>query len=224
MNTPYSPLHLMPSLYLMSTPHASTTHTTSPATVNTMSPTLPTYTLANSASASTVPLYTGLPQPPVWTPSPEAFNWQHAITHAINSSVQTIERRFLQTIGHPTTYEDLLDEVEHTPFTQTVVDTPLPTKFHTPTFMKYDCTTDPYENICQYQQVMIGTIIPSNARDVIMCKLFTQSLKGSAPKGFCQLPPRTIRSFKEMTKVFLENYSINVKLGGTPEELCTIVQ
>ncbi|GMN60410.1 hypothetical protein TIFTF001_029498 [Ficus carica] len=180
MNTPYSPLHLMPSLYSMSTPPASMTHTTSPTTVNTMSLTLPTYTLANSTSASIVPLSTGLPQPPVWTLSPEAFNWQHAITDAINSSVKTMERHFPQTIGHPTTYEDLLDEVENTPFTQAVVDTPLPTKFHTPTFVKYDCTTDPHENICQYRQVMIGTIIPSNAQDAIMYKLFVQSLKGPA--------------------------------------------
>lgn len=135
MNTPYSPLHLMPLLYSMSTPPTSTTHTI-------MSPNLPSYMLANSASAFTVPLSRGLPQPLVWTPSPEAFNWQHAIIDAINSSVKTRERHFLQTIGRPMTYEDLLDEVEHTPFTQAMVDTLLPTKFHTPTFMKYDCTTD----------------------------------------------------------------------------------
>lgn len=36
----------------------------------------------------------------------------------------------------PTTYEDLVDKVEQTTFTQAMVDKPLPTKFHTPTFIK----------------------------------------------------------------------------------------
>ncbi|GMN47688.1 hypothetical protein TIFTF001_016867 [Ficus carica] len=93
-----------------------------------------------------------------------------------------------------------------------------------PTFIKYDGITDSHEHICQYRQVMIMTVIPSNARDAIMCKLFIQSLKGLTFKWFFQLPSRTIGSFKEMTKIFIENYSVNIKLGGTLEELCTIVQ
>ena len=71
---------------------------------------------------------------------------------------------------------------------------------------------------------MIRTVIPSNAQDTIMCKLFAQNLKGPALKWFCQLPPRTIGSFMEMTKNFIENYSVNVKLRGMPEKLRTIVQ
>lgn len=74
INTPYSPFHLISLLYSMSTRPASMTHTVSLATVTTVS--LPVNTPSNSTLESTVSLSTGLPQPLVGTPPPEAFNWQ----------------------------------------------------------------------------------------------------------------------------------------------------
>lgn len=57
-----------------------------------------------------------------------------------------------------------------------------------------------------------------------MCMLFPQSLKGSTLKWFCQLEPAMINFLREMTKIFLKNYSANIYMGMTPEELYTIVQ
>lgn len=57
-----------------------------------------------------------------------------------------------------------------------------------------------------------------------MCKLFPQILKGSALKWFYQLEPTTISSFKEMSKVFLENYTANIYMGMSCKELYKIVQ
>lgn len=71
---------------------------------------------------------------------------------------------------------------------------------------------------------MIGTTLPQESRDAINCKLFPQSLKGSTLKWICELKPATINSFKEMTRRFLENYSANIYMGMTLEELYTIVQ
>ncbi|GMN60758.1 hypothetical protein TIFTF001_029851 [Ficus carica] len=70
---------------------------------------------------------------------------------------------------------------------------------------------------------MIETTLHQESRDAIMCKLFPQILKGSVLKWFCQLEPATISSFKEMTKVFLENYSANIYMGMTCKKLYKIV-
>lgn len=70
-----------------------------------------------------------------------------------------MERKLLQTIGHPATYEDLLNEVNQSSFKQTILDTALPVKFNTSTFSKFDGSADPYEHICQCQQVMIETTL-----------------------------------------------------------------
>ncbi|GMN58694.1 hypothetical protein TIFTF001_027795 [Ficus carica] len=80
------------------------------------------------------------------------------------------------------------------------------------------------KHICQYQQVMLGTSMSKELRDTIICKLFPQSLKGNAIKWFCQLSPALVASFKELTKTFLENYSVNIYTGTTHEELFSIVQ
>ncbi|GMN56249.1 hypothetical protein TIFTF001_025353 [Ficus carica] len=113
-----------------------------------------------------------LSQPLYETPPTEAFNLQQAISDAVSNQVKTMERRLLQKIGHPATYEDLSEETEQSPFAQAIVDTTLPFKFYTSTFTKFDGTMDSHEHICQYQQVMLGTMMPKESRDVIMCKLF----------------------------------------------------
>lgn len=130
----------------------------------------------------------------------------------------------LQNLRNPLTYEDLLKEVEYSPFSQAAVDTALPPKFHRPTFSKFDDMIDPHEHVCQYQQVILGTTMLKESKDAIICKLFPQSLKGSALKWFCQLASGLVGTFKEMTKVFLENYSANIDKGTTPDELYTIIQ
>ena len=57
-----------------------------------------------------------------------------------------------------------------------------------------------------------------------MCKLFPQTLKGTTIKWFCQLYPSSIASFKDLTKTFLENYSINIHIGATYEDFFLIIQ
>ncbi|GMN63117.1 hypothetical protein TIFTF001_032191 [Ficus carica] len=165
MSTPYSLLHLMPSLYSMKTSPATMTHIMSPATMTATS--LPASLSTSFAPTSTVSLFIGLLQPPVRTPLSNTFNWQQTITDVVNSSVKTIERRLLRTIDHPMTYEDLLKKVKQSLFTQSV---------------------------------MLGTTMPREIRDAIMCKLFPQSLKGPALKWFCQLSLKSIGTFKELAK------------------------
>ncbi|GMN61793.1 hypothetical protein TIFTF001_030879 [Ficus carica] len=107
-----------------------------------------------------------------------------------------MERRILQSLGHFATYEELMDEMDQSPFAQAIIYTVMPTKFCAPNFSKFGGTTDPHEHICQYQQVMLRTSMSKELRDAIMCKLFPQSLKGNAIKWFCQLSTSSVASFK----------------------------
>lgn len=68
------------------------------------------------------------------------------------------------------------------------------------------------------------TMTLKDLREAIMCKLFPQSLKGTAIKWFCQLHHDSFASFKELTKTFLENYSVNIHTRTTHEEFFSIIQ
>ena len=79
----------------------------------------------------------------------------------------------LQALEYLTTYEDLLYEMDQSTFTQVIINITMQVKFRPPNFSKFDGTMDPHKYICQYQQVMLGTSMPKESRDAIMCKLFS---------------------------------------------------
>ncbi|GMN23540.1 hypothetical protein TIFTF001_040471 [Ficus carica] len=135
-----------------------------------------------------------------------------------------MERCMLQALGHPATYENLLDEMDQSPFAQAIINTTMAAKFRALNFSKFNRTTDSHEHICQYQQVMLVTSMLKESRDALLCKLFSQSLKGNAIKWFCQLGTGSFASFKDLTKTFLENYSVNIYIGTTHEEFFSIIQ
>lgn len=83
---------------------------------------------------------------------------------------------------------------------------------------------DPHEHIYKYQQVMLGTSMSKESRDVILWILFPQRFKGNAIKWFYQLGVSLVASFKELTKAFLESYFVNIYIGTTHEELFSTVQ
>ncbi|GMN25521.1 hypothetical protein TIFTF001_040746 [Ficus carica] len=72
------------------------------------------------AITSFVPSGTVQPQPLLGTPPTEAFNMRQAITNMVSNQVKTMERLVLQAIECPTTYEDLLEDVERPPFAQAI--------------------------------------------------------------------------------------------------------
>ncbi|GMN59525.1 hypothetical protein TIFTF001_028621 [Ficus carica] len=74
------------------------------------------------------PLRHVLPQPLLGTPPTEAFNMQQAIANVVSKQVNTMERRMPQALGHPATYEDLLDEMDLSPFAQAIIVTTMPAK------------------------------------------------------------------------------------------------
>ena len=89
-----------------------------------------------------------------------------------------------------------------TSFTTSIMSHPLPLKFKIPTLDLYDGTWDPCDHIATFKMTMHLQGIP----DEIMCRAFPTMLKGPVRVRFGKLPPNTITSFQELSKLFVNNF------------------
>ena len=87
-------------------------------------------------------------------------------------------------------------------FTASITSHPLPSKFKMPTLDSYDGMRDPCDHIATVKTTMhlLGVL------DEIMCKTFPTTLKGRTRVWFGKLPPNTITSFQELSKLFVNNF------------------
>ncbi|XP_034707086.1 uncharacterized protein LOC117930553 [Vitis riparia] len=82
-----------------------------------------------------------------------------------------------------------LDDMLSTPFSSRIVKYEPPRGFIVPKFSAYDGSSDPFDHIMHYRQLM--TLDMGN--DMLLCKVFPASLKGQALSWFHRLPPDIIR-------------------------------
>ncbi|XP_074307321.1 uncharacterized protein LOC141642422 [Silene latifolia] len=71
----------------------------------------------------------------------------------------------------------------------------LPKKFVIPSMQIYDGTTDPQNHVALYKHKMLAASIPSEFRQVCMCKGFGTILTGPALQWITQKPEETLRVF-----------------------------
>ena len=88
------------------------------------------------------------------------------------------------------------------PFTTSITSYPLPSKFKMPTLDSYDGTQDPCDHIATFKT----TMHLQNILDEIMCRAFPTTFKGPARVWFGKLPPNTITSFQELSKLFVNSF------------------
>ena len=84
--------------------------------------------------------------------------------------------------------EDLVYRTD-SPFTASINGHPLPSKFKLPSLDSYDGTCDSFDHIL----------------DEIMCRAFPTTLKGPARVWFSKIPPNSVSSFEELSKLFVNN-------------------
>ena len=98
-----------------------------------------------------------------------------------------------------------VDDLVHrtnSPFTVSITSHPLPSKFKMPTLDSYDRTRDPCDHIAMFKTTMHLQGVPNE----IMCRAFPTTLKGPTRVWFGKLPPNTITSFQELSKLFVNNF------------------
>lgn len=71
------------------------------------------------------------------------------------------------------------------PFIVNIMEAPMPEKSTSPVFEKYDRSTDPYQHIHSFVNIMAFY----SSSDLIWCQVFSLSLKGDALAWFNTLPP-----------------------------------
>ena len=97
--------------------------------------------------------------------------------------------------------EDLVHRID-SPFTASINSHPLPSKFKMPSLDSYDGTRDSCDHIATFNTTMHLQGVP----DKIMCRAFPTTLKGPARVWFNKIPPNTVGSFKELSKLFVNNF------------------
>ena len=99
-------------------------------------------------------------------------------------------------------YMENLVHKTNSPFIASITTHPLPSKFKIPTLDSYDGTWDPCDHIATFKMIMHLQGVP----DEIMCRAFPITLKGQARVWFEKIPPNTITSFYELSKLFINNF------------------
>ena len=97
--------------------------------------------------------------------------------------------------------EDLVHRTD-SPFTASLNGHPLPPKFKMPLLDSYDRARDPFDHIDTFKT----TMHLQGVLDEIMCKAFPTTLKGPVRVWFSKIPPNTVSSFEELSKLFVNNF------------------
>ncbi|XP_042387800.1 uncharacterized protein LOC121979885 [Zingiber officinale] len=107
-----------------------------------------------------------------------------------------------------------------TPFSQRILDDPLPKHYQNLNIGEYSGTTDPEDHLYKFESVALL----QQFFDGVECQMFLTTLGGAAQRWFKKLSENSIRRFKDFHKVFLHHFSSNRKYHKTPWSLFSIKQ
>ncbi|XP_034701087.1 uncharacterized protein LOC117926120 [Vitis riparia] len=89
-----------------------------------------------------------------------------------------------------------------TPFCSHIVHYDPQRGFLVPKFSTYDGSSDPFDRIMHYRQLMTLDI----GNDALLCKVFPASLQGQTLSWFHRLPPNSIDNFRDLSEAFVGQY------------------
>ena len=105
---------------------------------------------------------------------------------------------------------EILDGVirkSDSPFTNEVLNRPLPPKFCLPQLESYDDSKDPLDHIESFKTLMLLQMTPNE----VMCRAFLTTLKGATRVWFNKIPLGTIADFEQLSKDFVRHFIGGVK-------------
>ena len=88
------------------------------------------------------------------------------------------------------------------PFTNEVLNLPLPLIFRLPHLELYDSSKDPLDHIESFKTLMLLQMTPNK----VMCRAFPMTLKGAVRVWFNKIPPVTIANFEQFSKGFVRHF------------------
>ena len=97
---------------------------------------------------------------------------------------------------------DALVQQTESPFTTGVLHFPLPAKFRIPHIEAFEGTKDPVDHLNTYKTQMEL----HGYQNLVRCRAFAITLKGSALAWFNRLSPTSISSFRELSIAFISHF------------------
>ena len=89
-----------------------------------------------------------------------------------------------------------------------------------PSLDSYDGTRDPFDHIATF----MTTMHLQGVTYEIMCKAFPTTLKGPTRVWFSKIPPNTVTSLEELSKLFVNNFIEEQRHKHSSSSLLTIKQ
>ena len=100
-----------------------------------------------------------------------------------------------------------LDDMLSTPFSSRIINYEPPRGFLVLKFSAYDWSSDPFDHIMHYRQLMTLDI----GNDALLCKVFPVSLQGHALLWFHRLPMNSVDNFRDLSKAFVGQYLCSMR-------------
>ncbi|RDX93645.1 hypothetical protein CR513_24064, partial [Mucuna pruriens] len=91
------------------------------------------------------------------------------------------------------------------PFSEEIDETAIPSNFREVVIESFNGTQDPHTHLQPFQTQMYI----NGGNDRLSCKLFPRTLRGVAMNWLTTLPPRSIRSFNDITTSFASQFAAN---------------
>ena len=92
-----------------------------------------------------------------------------------------------------------LDDMLSTSFSSRIINYEPPQGFIVPKFSTYDGSSDPFDHIMHYRQLMTIDI----GNDMLLCKVFPTSLQGQVLSWLHRLPMNSVDNFRDLSEVFV---------------------
>lgn len=106
------------------------------------------------------------------------------------------------------------------PFTTTILDCPVPSKFQLPQHEPFDGLKDSQDHLNTFKTTL-GLQQPP---DEILCHSFPTTLRGAAREWFTKLPTSSIDTFEQLSNAFLHHFIGGQRPKRTADHLLTIRQ
>ena len=97
---------------------------------------------------------------------------------------------------------DRMVKATDSPFTTTVLECPVPSKFCLPQLEPFNGLKDPQDHLNTFR-TMLGLQQPP---DEILCRSFPTTLKATTREWFTKLPNSSIDNFEQLSKAFLRHF------------------
>ncbi|XP_026420088.1 uncharacterized protein LOC113316072 [Papaver somniferum] len=114
--------------------------------------------------------------------------------------------------------EEVMIEANTTPLVPSLSKAEIPKKCLILAFECYDGSSDPATHL-RYYNLMLARW---DQEDVVLCRYFPSSLKGSSLSWFDNLPPNSINSYEQLTEKFLRTYMYNKAVHAGMDKLFSL--